>query len=56
MYDPKPVVLGTKLGAVAGVTTLAHTGAFGLAWYAVAGFTLIMAGAAVLQLLPRKRA
>lgn len=54
MYDPKPTVLGTKIGAGGGLTVLPHTGAFGLAWFLVAGFTLVMAGIALLQLVPRK--
>jgi LPXTG-motif cell wall-anchored protein len=56
MYDPKPTVLGTKIGAAGGIATLPHTGAFGIAWYIVAGFTLVMAGIALLQLVPRKTA
>ena len=56
MYDPKTAVLGTKIAAGSGLAVLPHTGAFGLAWYVVGGFTLIMAGIALTHLLPRKRA
>lgn len=34
---------------------LAHTGA-GLGWWALAGFTLLTAGLAVLRLVPRREA
>jgi hypothetical protein len=55
MYDPK--VLGLKLSAGAGSAgVLAHTGAVGIAWMLVAGFTLVMAGIALRQLLPSRRA
>jgi len=55
MYDPR--VLGLKITAGAGSAgALAHTGALGIAWMLVAGFTLVMAGIAVRQLLPRRRA
>lgn len=43
----------TSAGA-AGACTLAHTG-FGAGFIAVAGFTLVMAGMAVLNLLPRRQ-
>ncbi len=57
MYEPPVAVLGTKIAAGAGtLTVLPHTGALGVAWIAVAGFTLVMAGLAIMQLLPRKRA
>ncbi len=58
MYDPK--VLGLKFGAAAGSAgaagPMAHTGALGIAWGLVAGFTLVMATLAVRQLLPSRRA
>jgi LPXTG-motif cell wall-anchored protein len=55
MYDPKTAVLATKLSAGTGLAVLPHTGAFGVAWFVVVGFTLVMAGIAVLQLVPRKQ-
>jgi LPXTG-motif cell wall-anchored protein len=56
MYDPKTAVLATKLSAGTGLAALPHTGAYGVAWFLVAGFTLVMAGIAVLALVPRKTA
>ncbi len=57
MYQPPVAVLGTKIAAGAGtLAVLPHTGALGVVWLCVAGFTLTMAGLAVLQLLPRRQA
>ena len=57
MYDPAPKVLGTKIAAGSGaLAALPHTGAYGVAWLIVAGFTLLMAGIALRQLVPSRRA
>jgi LPXTG-motif cell wall-anchored protein len=55
MYNPPVGVLGTKIAAGAGtLTVLPHTGAIGVLWLVVAAFTMVTAGMAVLQLIPRR--
>ena len=56
MYTPPTGVLGVKIAAGTGaLTVLPHTGALALLWLFVAAFTLVMAGTAVLNLVPRKK-
>jgi len=55
MYNPPVAVFGTKIAAGAGtLTVLPHTGALGVLWLVVAAFTMVVAGMAVLQLIPRR--